>query len=167
MCWSVCALSCLLIFSRDVDDDSQWGWSLSEAATLPSIMHVLSFDFHNTLYQVVTFTVFNLSWVRVRLVVVVQSLNCVLTPCNPMNCSMPSGLPVLHYLPRFAQAHVHWVSDAIWPSHPQLPPSPSVLNLSQHQDLFQWVSPLHQVAKVLELQLQYQSFQWPFRFDFL
>ena len=72
----------------------------------------------------------------------------------------------LPYLPQFAQIHVHWVRDAIQPSHPLLPPSP-FLNLSQHQDLFQWAGSLHQAAKVLELQLQHQSFQWIFRIDFL
>ena len=65
-----------------------------------------------------------------------------------------------------AQAHVHWVSDAIQPSH-SLSPSSSALNLSQHQGLFQWVSSSHQMAKVLELQLQHQSFQWIFRTNFL
>jgi len=77
------------------------------------------------------------------------------------------GFPVLNYLPEFAQTHVHWVGDTIQPSYPLLPPSPLALNLSQHQGLFQWVGCLHQVAKVLELQLQYQSFQWIFRVDFL
>ena len=61
-----------------------------------------------------------------------------LTLCDPMNCST-SDLLVLHYLPGFAQTHVHWVSDAIQPSHPLSPPSPLVLNLSQPQGLFQWV----------------------------
>ena len=65
-----------------------------------------------------------------------------------MDCSMP-GFPVHHQLPELAQTHVHWVSDAIQPSHPLLSPSPPIFNLSQHQDLFQWVSSLHQVAKVL------------------
>ena len=65
-----------------------------------------------------------------------------------------SKLPVLHYLPEFAQTHVHWVSDAIQPSHPLSPPSPLALNISQHQGLFQWVGFLNQVAKVLELQPQ-------------
>ena len=80
------------------------------------------------------------------------------TLCNPMNCSMP-GFPVLHYLLEFAQTPVHWVGDAIQPSHPLLLPSPA-FNLSQHQGLSQWVSSSHQVAKVLEL--QHQSFQWIF-----
>ena len=69
-----------------------------------------------------------------------------------MNCSTP-GSPVLHYLPEFAQTHVHWVSNIIQPSHPLSAPSPLAFNLPQHQGLFRWVSSLHQVAKVLELQL--------------
>ena len=73
-----------------------------------------------------------------------------------MDCSMP-GFPVLHSLPEFTQTHVHWVSDAIQPSHLLLPPSPPVPNLSQHQYLFQRICSLHQVAKVLEFQLQHQS----------
>ena len=88
-----------------------------------------------------------------------------LTLCNPMDSSMP-GLSLLHCLPEFAQIHVHWVSDAIQPSYLLLAPSPFAFNLSQHQDLFQLVGSLHQVAKVLELQLQHQSFQWIFRVDF-
>ena len=86
------------------------------------------------------------------------------TLCNPMNCSTP-GSSVLHCLLEFAQIHVHWVGDAIQPSHPL--PHPFALNLSQHQGLFQWVGSLHQVAKVLELQLQHQTLQWIFRVDFL
>ena len=89
-----------------------------------------------------------------------------LTLCNPTDCSVP-GSPVLHYLLEFAQTYVHWVSDAIQPSHPLLPPSPIAFNLSQHQGLFQWVGSSHQVAKVLELQLQHQSFQGIFWIDFL
>ena len=77
------------------------------------------------------------------------------------------GFSVLHYLPELAQTHVHWVDDAIPPSPSLSPSSPPALNLSQHQGLFQWSSSLHQVAKVLELQLQYQSFQWIFRVDSL
>ena len=77
--------------------------------------------------------------------------------CNPRDCSMP-GFPVYHQLLELAQTHVHWVSDAIQPSHPLSSPSPA-FNLSQPQGLFQWVSSLHQEAKVSELQLQHQSFQ--------
>ena len=65
--------------------------------------------------------------------------------CNPVNCSMP-GFPTLHYLPEFAQTHVHWVSHTIQTS-PLSPPSPTVLNLSQHQCLLEWVSSTHQVAR--------------------
>ena len=61
------------------------------------------------------------------------------TLCDPMDCSMP-GIPVLHYLLEFAQTPVHWVSYAIQPSHPLLPPFPPALNLFQYQSLFQWVS---------------------------
>ena len=88
------------------------------------------------------------------------------TLCNPMDCSTP-GLPVHHQLLEFTQTHVHWVGDAIQSSHPLPLPSPPTFNLSQHQGLFQWVSCSHQVAKVWEFQLQYQSFQWIFRTDFL
>ena len=77
------------------------------------------------------------------------------------------GLPVHHQLPESTQTHVHQVNDAIQPSHPLLSPSPPALNLSQHQGHFQWVSSLHQVAKVLEFQLQHQSFQWTPRTDLL
>ena len=95
----------------------------------------------------------------------VQSLSCVWL-CDSMDCSRPA-FPVHHQLPELAQTHVHRVSDVIQPSHPLLFPSLPAFNLSQHQGLFQWVSSLHQVAKVLKLQLQHQSFQWIFRIDFL
>ena len=88
------------------------------------------------------------------------------TLCDPMDCSMP-GLPVHHQLLEFTQTHVHRICDAIQPSHPLLSPSSPSLNLSQDQGIFKWVSSLHQVAKVLEFQLQHQSFQWIFRTDFL
>ena len=92
------------------------------------------------------------------------TLSC-LTLCDPMDCSMP-GLPVHHQLLECTQTHGHWVGDAIQPSHPlsslPLPPSvfPSIC-------LFKWVSSLHQVAKVLEFQLQHQTFQWTPRMDWL
>ena len=82
-----------------------------------------------------------------------------------MNRSTP-GFPVHHQLLEFTQTHVHWGSDAIQPSHLLRSPSPPAFNLSHHQGLFKWDSS-HQVAKVLELQLQHQSFQWLFRADFL
>ena len=86
--------------------------------------------------------------------------------CDPMNYSTP-GFPVLHYIPEFVQIHIHWINNAIQLSHPLSPPFLPALNLSQHQSLFQWVDSLHQVAKVLKLQLQYQSFQRIFRVYFL
>ena len=83
-----------------------------------------------------------------------------------MDCCMP-GFPVHHQLLELAQTHIHRVSDAIQPSHPLLSPFPPAFNLSQHQDLFQWVSSSHQVAKLLEFQLQHQSFQGILRTNFL
>ena len=88
-----------------------------------------------------------------------------------MNRSM-TGLPVHHQLPEFTQTHVHRVGDAIQPSHPLSSPSPPALNPSQHQSLFQRVNSSHEVTKVLEFQLQHQSFQWaprtdPLRVDWL
>ena len=88
------------------------------------------------------------------------------TLCDPMDCSTP-GFPILHYHPEFTQTHVHWLSDAIQQSHPLSFPPPPAFNLSQHQGLFQLVGSSHQVVKVLERQLQHQSFQWIFRVDFL
>ena len=83
-----------------------------------------------------------------------------------MNCSTP-GLPVHHQLPEFTQTHVYRVGNAIQPSHPLSSPSPPAPNPSQHQGLFQWVNSSHEVAKVLEFQLQHQSFQWTPRTDLL
>ena len=88
------------------------------------------------------------------------------TLCDPMNHSMP-GLPVHHQHPEFTQNHVHQVGDAIQPSHPLSSPSPPAPNPSQHQSLFQWVNSLHEVAKVLEFQLQHHSFQRTPRADLL
>ena len=87
-----------------------------------------------------------------------------LTLCDPMNHSTP-GLAVHHQLPEFSQTHVHRVSDAIQPSHPLSSPSPPAPNSSQHHGVFQWVNSSHEVAKVLEFQLQ--SFQWTPRTDLL
>ena len=102
-------------------------------------------------------------WISYTYVVVVQSLSRV-PLFDPTNCSMP-GFPVLHYLLQSDQTLVRWVSDAMPPPPPLSPSSPLALNLSQYQGLFQWVSPLCQVAKVLELQLQHSFFQWMFRVD--
>ena len=84
------------------------------------------------------------------------------TLCDPMNHST-RGLPVHHQLPDFTQTHIHWVSDAIQPSHPLSSTSPPAPNPSQHKSLFQWANSSHQVAKVLEFQLQHKSFQWTSR----
>ena len=95
----------------------------------------------------------------------IQSLSHVRL-CDPMNHRMP-GLPVHHQTPESTQTHVHWVGDAIQPSHPLssplLPPSifPSI------RVFFRWGSSSHQVAKVLEFQPQHQSFQWTSRTDLL
>ena len=100
------------------------------------------------------------------IVVVFQSLSRVWLFATPWTAAHQVSLSfsISRYVfPEFTQIH-HWVSDAIQPSHPLLPPSPA-FNLSQHQGLFQWISSLHQVAKVSEL--QHQSFQWIFRIDFL
>ena len=96
----------------------------------------------------------------------IQCIYSVTHLCDPLDCSMP-GFPVHHQFLELAQTHVHWVSDTFQPSYALLSPSPPSFNLSQHQSLFKWVSSSHQVAKVLEFQLQHQSFQWIFRTDFL
>ena len=85
------------------------------------------------------------------------------TLCDPIDCSMP-GLPVHHQLLESTQTPVHWVSDAIQPSHPLSSPSTPVVNPSKHQGLFQWVSSSHQVAKVLELNFSF-SISLSFRID--
>ena len=90
----------------------------------------------------------------------VQLLSCVWL----MDCSMP-GFCVHHQFPEFTKNRVHWVGDAIQPSHHLSSPSPPSFSLSQHQGLFRWISSLHQVAKVLEFQLQHKSFLWIFRTD--
>ena len=88
-----------------------------------------------------------------------------LTLCDPMDCSTPASLSFT--ISESAQTHVRWMGDAIQPSHPLSLPSPPALSLSQHQGLFHWVGSSHQVAKVLVLQLQHQSFHWIFRVDLL
>ena len=88
------------------------------------------------------------------------------TLCDPMNCSTPD-IPAHHQLPEFTETHIHWVSDAIQPSHPLSSPSPLAPNPSQHQSLFQWVNSSHEVAKVLEFQLEHHSFQRNPRADLL
>ena len=87
-----------------------------------------------------------------------------MTLYDTMDCRTP-GLPLHHQLLEFAKTHLHWVGDAIQPSHSLL--SPLAFNLSQHRGLFEWVSSSHQVAKGLEFQLQHRSFERIFRTDFL
>ena len=94
-----------------------------------------------------------------------QSLRGVQLFVIPWTAALP-GLPVHHQLLESTQTHLHWFGYTIQPSHPRLSPSPA-FNLSQHQSVFHWISSSHKVAKVLELQLQRQSFQWLFRTDFL
>ena len=86
--------------------------------------------------------------------------------CDQTDCSKP-GFAIHHQPPEPAQTHLHWVGDAIQPFHPLSSPSSPAFNLFQHQGLFKWVSSLHQVAKVLEFQLQHKSFQWISRTDLL
>ena len=100
----------------------------------------------------------------------VQSLSRVQLFVTSWTAVCQSGFPVHHQLLEPTQTHVHWVGDAIWPSHALSSLSPSAFNLSQHQDFFQRVSSSHQVAKVLEF--QHKSFQWilrmiAFRMDWL
>ena len=92
------------------------------------------------------------------LYLVVHSLSHVWL-CDSTDCNLP-GFAILHCPPEFAVTHVRWVGDTIQPSHPLLPSSSPAFNLSQPQGLFHWVGSSYQVAKVLEFQLQHQSFQW-------
>ena len=102
-------------------------------------------------------------WGRIHVMIIEIKFSLVAKPCptlcDPTDCSTP-GFPVHHQLPEFTQTHIHWVGDAIQLSHPLWSPSPPAFSLSRHQGLFQWVSSSHQVVKVLEFQLQHQSFQW-------
>ena len=107
----------------------------------------------------ITAIMWSLQWPSVQFSSAAQSCP---TLCYLMDCSTP-GFPVQHQLPEFTQTQVHWIGEAIQPSHPRSFPSPPAFNLSQHQGLFKWVSYLQQVAKILEFQLQHQSFQWIFR----
>ena len=129
------------------------------------LSHVILYDFFKY-----SSTLFSSQKVDIRVSQSVQSFSPVIQSCpslsNPMDCSTP-GFSVHHKLPEFAQTHVHRVSDDIQPSHPLFSPSPLAFSLSQHQGLFKWVSSSHQMAKILEFQLQHQSFQWIFRTDFL
>ena len=137
---------------------AMWVWCLSMKDSLEKEMAT-----HSSILAWRIPWIWGAWWTRVQSSSVIQSCP---TLCDPMDYSMP-GFPVHHQLLGFTQTHVHWVGGAIQPSHPLSSPFPPTFNLSQHQGLFKWVSSLHQVAKVLEFQLQHQSFQWIFRTDFL
>ena len=119
-----------------------------------------------TFTVIFSFQIYTTFWGKKALFGIYSVIQSCPALCDPMNHSMP-GLPVRHQLPESTQTHVHWVGDATQPSYPLSYPSPPALNLSQHQGLFKWVSCLHQVAKVLEFQLQHQSFRWTSRADLL
>ena len=100
----------------------------------------------------------------------VHSLSCVRLIATPWTAACQASLSITNSrsLLRLMSIDSAWlVGDAIQPSHLLSSPSPPALNLSQHQGLFQWVNSSHQVAKVLQFQLQHQSFHWIFRTDFL
>ena len=138
----------LLIFQAIVRDSKGW-WAVTIHGDLEGIsLALFLFKFLQMLVQFSSVT---------------QSCPAL---CVPMNHST-LGLLVHHQHPESTQTHVYRVGDAIQSFHPLLSLSPPALNLSQHQGLFQWVSSSHEVAKVLEFQLQHQSFQWIFRTDFL
>ena len=144
---------------------------LHQLAVPPSLSLFLSFPYpprHNNIEIWSTDTPImasNCSSGRKNFVFSSVAQSC-LTLCNPMTRSTP-GLPVHHQLLEFTQTHVHRVSDAIQPSHPLSSPSLPAPNRSQHQSLFQWINSSHEVAKVLELQLQHHSFQRNPRADLL
>ena len=109
---------------------------------------------------------FDIWWMRIIILYIwfssVQSLSHIRLFATPQTAARQA-----YQLPELTQTHAHRVSDAIQPSHLLSSLSPPTFNLSQHQGLFQWVSSSHQVAEILEFQLQNQSFQWIFRTDFL
>ena len=146
----------LVMLRTPIGQEATWNWMLWE-------IWVNKYNIWNL--SLFTHTVSLISQTRgdIQFSLVTQSCP---TLCDPMDCSTP-GFLVHHQLLKLTQTHVHWVSDAIPPSHPLSSPFPPAFNLSQHQGLFQWVSSSHQVAKVFEFQLQHQSFQWIFRNDFL
>ena len=115
----------------------------------------------------ICFALGTIFWVSIFFLYSVQfSCSVMSNPLKCMNGSTP-GLPVHHHLLEFTQTHVHRVGDAIQPSHPLSSPSLPSLNLSQQQSFFLMSQSSHEVAKVLEFQLQHQSFQWTPRTDLL
>ena len=181
-----CSLLILLVHKYKTHGLSRWTallglWarklSICFPIQLPVLCACVSRSMH-TVLVLLSYTVhFNIAFIHKYMYFIVANINHSLlslafqftqscpTLCDPMDCSTPS-LPVHHQLPESTQTHVHWVCDAIQPSQLLLSCSPPTFNLSQHQGLFKWVSSSHHVAKVLEFQLQHQSFQWIFRTDF-
>ena len=152
------------------EEKNQWAMSLKiEKYKWPKLSQLSkrsNLGENNTLLLLLCFLnyVWKLKWkVSVQFSSVAQSCPIL---CNAMNCSTP-GLPVHHQLPELTQMHVHRVGDVIQPSQPQSSPFPPVPNPSQHQSLFQWVNSSHEVAKVLEFQLQHHSFLRTPRADLL
>ena len=136
-------------------------------------MHCIAVLFENQLFLPFLFFCSSENFCSVQMISVCLYTRCCCcsvaqscpTLCDPMECSTP-GFSVPHHLLKFAQVNVHCIGDALQPSHPLMPSSSSALNLSQHQRLFQWVSCLHQMIKILEFQFQHQSFERIFRVNF-
>ena len=140
---------------------SHWSELVSRIALYSPLLQISIFKISNQIpvicvfcrsslsFFVFCFTTFIIYFYSVQFSSVTQLC---LTLCDPMNHSA-SGLPVHHQLPESTQTHVHWVGDAIQPSHPLSSPSPPTPNPSQHHSLFQWVNSSHEMAKVLEFQL--------------
>ena len=156
-CWRLAAAAAHSLFIVEVNGKCQFVFGVTSR-----VLNFIYFTFLLAgLFEEKSWNTSKASKVHISLV----AQSC-LTICDPMNHSTP-GLPVHHQLPESTQTHVHWVGDAIQPSHSLSSPSPPTLNLSQHRGLFKWVSSSHEVTKVLEFQLQYQSFQWILRIDSL
>ena len=159
-----------LQYSRLENSMGRRAWGLARVHGVAKSWIWLSnkhFHFYTTLTGILhsNYTLYYLCQVPISLHFSSVTQSC-LTLCDPMDCSTP-GLPVHRQLPEFTQTHVHWVGDAIQPSHPLSSPFPPTFNFSQYHGIFQWVSASHQVATALAFQLQHQSFQLTFRIDFL
>ena len=145
---------------------SRWCHPTISSSVVPFSSHLQSFPVSgsfkwvNSSYQVARVLEFQhqpFQWISsVQFISVTQSCPIL---CGPMNHSKP-GLPVHHQLLEFTQTHVHRVGDAIQPSPSLSTPSPPAPDPGQNPSLFQWVNSSHEAAKVLEFQLQHQSFQW-------
>ena len=165
----LCSLCCPIC--RIIDKDYSYVWSLPLKKKLPIQGYHIHFKLQNHIWGSNNLELLLNQLLKMSLQTIILSyfnfqFSSVTQPCPtlciPMDCSTP-GFPVHHQLPELAPTHVHWDGDAILPSHPLSSPCPPAFNLSQNQGLFQWVSSLHQLAKVLEL--QHLSFQWIFRTD--